>query len=90
MALQGIDVEAAVGRKKDVKEVEKHEEKEIETPSTPKREAEEELGPNAKRAKEGVVEEDAEVEDANGKTEEAKKPGDEEAKAEDTAKTTTV
>lgn len=81
MDLQGIDVEAAVGRKKEVKEEVKLEEKEVERPSTPKREAEEELGPDAKRTKEEIPEdtndqvkdEDTEIKDAEVKNEEETK-----------------
>lgn len=67
MAMQGIDVEAAVGRKVDVKEVKKEEE--ADTPGTPKREAEEELGPDPKRPKEEVTEEDRGISDADRKME---------------------
>ena len=61
MAIQGIDVEAAVGRKAEVKE---EEEKAVEAPRTPKREAEEQLASDAKRPKE----EDAERANADNKS----------------------
>ncbi|KAL3423452.1 hypothetical protein PVAG01_05199 [Phlyctema vagabunda] len=56
--MQGIDVEAAVGRKAEDNEVTEKDEK---SSSTPKREAEEDLGANEKRLKEGQPEQDAEV-----------------------------
>jgi hypothetical protein len=76
VAMQGIDIEAAVGRKVDKEEGdaegegegEKGEESEL--PGTPKREAEEELGAAEKRLKtEDTAQEDTEVEDAGGKME---------------------
>jgi hypothetical protein len=75
MAMQGIDVEAAVGRKAEAKEeVKPEEEKEVEAPSTPKREAEEELAPDPKRPKEEAeVEVDAETVEADDKSKEEKK-----------------
>jgi hypothetical protein len=73
MSLQGIDVEAAVGRKVEVKQEAKAEEKEAETPCTPKREAEQEMGPNAKRPKEDIKDEDSKVVDTDIKTEEESK-----------------
>lgn len=74
MAMQGIDVEAAVGRKAEVKEeVKPEEEKEVEAPSTPKREAEEELAPDAKRSKEEAKVEDADTVNADDKSKEEKK-----------------
>lgn len=98
VGMQGIDVEAAVGRriapkpepsssssastaKDDAKEEEK-----AETPTTPKREAEDELAGEGKRGRvdsmEGVIPEsssgktDVEIVDADGKTEDEPKVGE--------------
>jgi len=76
MAMQGIDVEAAVGRKIEPRET-KVEEKDPEAPSTPKREAEEELGADAKRLKDENMAGDVEIVDADGKSEDEKKVGEE-------------
>jgi hypothetical protein len=63
MALQGIDIEAAVGRKLSSKS-----EEEEEKPGTPKREADEEIGGESKRAR--SESEDEEVKkDKEGNTE---------------------
>lgn len=78
VAMQGIDVEAAVGRRAEVKEEVKPEEEEAEVPGTPKREAEEALAPDAKRPKEDVDQEDVEVIDTNDKSEEERKAAKEE------------
>jgi len=86
MAMQGIDVEAAVGRKAENKEELNLEEKEAEAPNTPKREAEEDLAPGAKRTKEEAKEEDVELEESDSKTEDENKEeegGNKEADATD-------
>jgi hypothetical protein len=101
MAMQGIDVEAAVGRKITSLETgaddEKSKDKEmgIENvePATPKREAEEEIGGEEKRIKGDVTstDEDVELVDADGKSEDEKKVGEEgETKGADAVDTTTV
>jgi hypothetical protein len=77
MAMQGIDVEAAVGRKAEIREEVKPERKEGEAPGTPKREADDELGPNAKRPKEDKTDEDTEIVNVDGKTEEEEKVSEE-------------
>ena len=95
VGMQGIDVEAAVGRKiapkpdpsvSTAKDDAKEEEEKAETPTTPKREAEEELTGEGKKAKvdsmEGVTLEsvagktDIEIVDADGKTEDEPKVGE--------------
>lgn len=75
MAMQGIDIEAAVGRKigtMDGADDEKLEGKEIVGMATPKRGAEEEIGGEEKRVKEDVKDEDVELMGADGKAEEKK------------------
>jgi len=79
VTMQGIDVEAAVGRRvgdtggaDDEKPVD-----ELKEPATPKREAEEELGGEEKRVKEGVEEKEAELVDPDGKTDSEEKVGEE-------------
>lgn len=87
--MQGIDVEAAVGRRGEVKE---------EGAGTPKREADEEMGNVEKRVKEAEVEGKEEEEedemvlvDADGRTEGEKKVGEEgENKGADAVDATTV
>ncbi|TVY56971.1 hypothetical protein LCER1_G001641 [Lachnellula cervina] len=92
----GIDVEAAVGRKAEVKneDGDAKKEDELETPSTPKRDAEEEIGADEKRVKEDVTEEDDDdmvLVDADGKMEDVKKIGEEdENKGSDAVDATTV
>lgn len=92
----GIDVEAAVGRKAEVKNEDEDAKKEdeLETPSTPKRDAEEEIGADEKRVKEDVTEEDDDdmvLVDADGKMEDVKKIGEEdENKGSDAVDATTV
>ncbi|KAH7319500.1 hypothetical protein BKA65DRAFT_103375 [Rhexocercosporidium sp. MPI-PUGE-AT-0058] len=109
VGMQGIDIEAAVGRKLDVKQDDEEEEEEAvekqvkeeegkfeegrEEPSTPKRDADTEMGGEEKRVKaeEGVKSEDVEVVDADGKTADEKKTGEEgETKGPDAVDTTTV
>ena len=89
IGMQGIDVEAAVGRRaepapsEDVKEegIEKAKDEE-DAPRTPKRGAEEELGADEKRFKDEehkdmkVKEEEMEMVDADGKTEDENKIGE--------------
>jgi hypothetical protein len=99
MAMQGIDIEAAVGRKLVVEEdevkdehVEDEKSKEETTtrPATPKREAEEEIGGEEKRLKE-EVDEDVEIVDADGKTENEPKVGEQgENKGADAVDTTST
>ena len=85
MGMQGIDVEAAVGRKVEVKP----KDEEAGAPVTPKREAEEEMGADEKRFKEDV--EDMELVNADGKGEDDKKVGEDgENKGPDTVDTSTV
>lgn len=89
--MQGIDIEAAIGRKLDSDEQEPTKEDELDktTPSTPKREADEEMGSEEKRAKGEDVE--MEITDADGKTADEPKVGDEgETKGPDAIDTTTV
>ncbi|KAG0651736.1 hypothetical protein D0Z07_2032 [Hyphodiscus hymeniophilus] len=81
--MQGIDVEAAVGRKiggmDGADDEEARDEKptdETAQPATPKREAEEEIGGEEKRLKEEVKNEDVELVDADGKAEEETKVGE--------------
>jgi hypothetical protein len=95
VGMQGIDVEAAVGRRiapkpdpstSSAKVDAKEEEEKAETPTTPKREAEDELTGEGKKAKvdsmEGVIPEsgagkmDIEIVDADGKTEDEPKVGE--------------
>jgi hypothetical protein len=100
VGMQGIDVEAAVGRRiapkpdpstssasaSTAKSDAKEEEEKAETPTTPKREAEDELTGEGKKAKvdstEGVTPEpvagktDIEIVDADGKTEDEPKVGE--------------
>ncbi|KAL2063733.1 hypothetical protein VTL71DRAFT_5538 [Oculimacula yallundae] len=101
VGMQGIDIEAAVGRRLDVKndeeddEEKKEDEGEKETkkePSTPKRDADTEMGGEEKRAKvEQVKEEDVEIVDADGKTADEAKVGEKgETKGPDAVDTTTV
>lgn len=66
MSLHGIDVEAAVGRKTETKEETKSEEKDDDTPGTPKREADEDLGSEAKRTKETPEEVKGELDSSAG------------------------
>lgn len=81
-AMQGIDVEAAVGRKISSLDgaVDEKPQDEAEmadaAPLPPKREAEEELGGEEKRVKEDVST-DVELADADGRSEDEKKIGDE-------------
>jgi len=85
MGMQGIDVEAAVGRRtaksdptaEDEEEEAKAEEK-VEAPTTPKREAEDELAGGGKKLKvDSTAEpEDMEIVDADGKTEIEPKVGE--------------
>lgn len=74
--MQAIDVVAAVGRTSD--DMAENEEDVKEEPNTPKREAEEDIGPEEKRIKEDREEKSPEVDmvDADGKTEEEKKVGE--------------
>ena len=94
IAMQGIDVEAAVGRKiesVDGEDDEKPEKKDVPESITPKREAEEEIGGEEKRVKEDVKDEDVELVDAGGKAEDEKKVGEEGGnKGADTVDTSTV
>lgn len=93
LAMQGIDVEAAVGRKIATTDGadEKPVEEEAIEPATPKREAEEEIGGEEKRVKEDVKDEDVELVDADGKAEDEKKVDEEgENKGTDVVDTTTV
>ncbi|KAF4635025.1 hypothetical protein G7Y89_g3092 [Cudoniella acicularis] len=95
VSMQGIDIEAAVGRKAEAIENEEVKE-EVEAPATPKREAEEEIGGDEKRIKEDVdmevkEEQDIVLADADGKTEEEPKVGDEgETKGSDIADATAI
>jgi len=75
MGMQGIDVEAAVGRRVEVPDESAGVDVEL---GTPKREAEEELGPQGKKLKleEGAKDEEMEFVDADGKSEAEKKVGD--------------
>ncbi len=82
--MQGIDIEAAIGRKLDLDEADtetedKSEEEEKATPGTPKREAEQEIGGEEKRVKaeDADIDTDVEVVDADGKTEDEPKTGQE-------------
>ena len=79
---QGIDVEAAVGRKVEVKDEDEDVKKEdqLETPSTPKRDAEEEIGADEKRVKEDATADDDDdmvLVDADGRMEDVKKISEE-------------
>ncbi|TVY49836.1 hypothetical protein LOCC1_G000465 [Lachnellula occidentalis] len=93
-SLRGIDVEAAVGRKAGVKDEDEDMKKEDEVePSTPKRNAEEEIGADEKRVKEDATEDDDDMVlvDADGKTEDVKKIGEEaENKGPDAVDATTI
>jgi hypothetical protein len=77
MSMQGIDVEAAVGRKPEAKEEAQPEEQEGDAPGTPKREAENELESEAKRSKAETKDKDADLVDADGKMGDEKKVGEE-------------
>ncbi|CZT13215.1 uncharacterized protein RAG0_16773 [Rhynchosporium agropyri] len=102
VGMQGIDIEAAVGRRLDVKEddedgadKEDEDEKEAETkdePSTPKREADTEMGGEEKRAKtEEIPEKNTEIVDADGKAADEPKTGEKgETKGSHAVDTTTV
>merc|ERR1712093_437772 len=99
VGMQGIDIEAAVGRRLDPKsdgeeEVKDEEEATAESkePSTPKRDADEELGGEEKRVKaDDAKSEDVDIVDADGKTADEKKVGEEgETKGPDAVDTTTV
>ena len=104
VGMQGIDIEAAVGRRLDPnsdddedveKEVKDDEEAtdESKEPSTPKRDADEELGGEEKRVKadDANKSEDVDIVDADGKTADEKKVGEEgETKGPDAVDTTTV
>jgi hypothetical protein len=95
MGMQGIDVEAAVGRRLNVENDEKVKEDESmsERNATPKREAEEDLSGDEKRVKEeSETKSDAmEIVDADGKAEAEAKVGDAgENKGADAVDTTTV
>jgi hypothetical protein len=86
MAMQGIDIEAAVGRKLTSKSKEEEEEK----PGTPKREADEEIGGETKRARSESESEDEEVKkDEEGNTELVDADGEPKA-SEDAVDTSTV
>jgi len=88
---QGINVEAAVGRRAEVKDEDEKKEGEPEAPVTPKREAEEELGADEKRIKEDTEDKEMVLVDADGKTEDEKKVGEEgENKGADAVDATTV
>jgi hypothetical protein len=88
MAMQGIDIEAAVGRKLTSKSEEEEEE---EKPGTPKREADEEIGGESKRARsESGGSEDEEVKkDKEGDTELVDADGESKV-SEDAVDTSTV
>jgi hypothetical protein len=104
MAMQGINIEAAVGRKvggmdgaddEEVKDEAVQDEdlinEEIAEPATPKREAEEEIGGEEKRLKENMKDEDIELVDADGKSEgETKVGGEGENKGADAVDTTST
>ncbi|PVH69587.1 hypothetical protein DL98DRAFT_522105 [Cadophora sp. DSE1049] len=105
VGMQGIDIEAAVGRRLDSKtddeeeDVEKQVKDEEEAaaeskePSTPKRDADEEMGGEEKKFKagEGVKSDDVEIVDADGKAADEKKFGEEgETKGPDAVDTTSV
>ena len=86
VAMQGIDIEAAVGRKLTSKSEEEEEEK----PGTPKREADEEIGGESKRARSESESEDEEVKkDEEGNTELVDADGEPKA-SEDAVDTSTV
>ncbi|KAH8596564.1 hypothetical protein B0O99DRAFT_685564 [Bisporella sp. PMI_857] len=95
--MQGIDVQAALGRKTEpaTHKDEKDEDVTIEdvTPETPKRLADEDLGAEKKRIKEGETDADGDavLVDADGKTEDEPKFGEAgESKGADAIDTTTV
>jgi hypothetical protein len=91
ISLQGIDVEAAVGRKIDSTEEDITKDQVDVEPSTPKREADEELGGEEKRVKEDVKEEDFELVDADGHDPDEKAVGEEgENEGADAVDTTTT
>lgn len=104
VGMQGIDIEAAVGRRLDVKKDEEGDEGEKESkdadeteskeePSTPKRDADTEMGGEEKRAKADDVatSEEVEIVDADGKTADEPKVGEKgETKGPDAVDTTTV
>lgn len=80
MTMQGIDVEAAVGRRVDDAES-NEEDPQGEQPRTPKRGADEEMGADEKRSKEGMEETKepevaVEMVDTDGKVEDEKKAGE--------------
>jgi len=82
--VQGIDVEAAFGRKVEpTAESTEPEEKKVTPPGTPKREAEDELESESKRLKGGPAVEDSEVMDTDPKDPDPS-PTDAETKDEDT------
>ncbi|TVY42451.1 hypothetical protein LSUB1_G001744, partial [Lachnellula subtilissima] len=93
---QGINVEAAVGRKAEVKDEDEDVKKEdqLETPSTPKRDAEEEIGADGKRFKEDATADDDDdmvLVDADGRMEDVKKISEEgESKGSDAVDATTI
>jgi hypothetical protein len=86
MGMQGIDVEAAVGRriaaKTDPSDDEDKAEEKVEAPTTPKREADEDLAGEGKKLKvdstDATAEPDVDIElvDADGKTENEPKVGE--------------
>jgi hypothetical protein len=87
MAMQGIDIEAAVGRKLTAKSSEGEEEK----PGTPKREADEEIGGESKRSRSesGGSEEEESTKDREVDTEVVDADGESKA-SEDAVDTSTV
>jgi len=94
---QGINVEAAVGRRAEAKEEDgeyvKVEREELDAPVTPKREADDDMGADEKRVKEDIKEEDDDMVlvDADGKTDDEKKVGEEgENKGSDAVDASTV
>ncbi|KAK0115582.1 hypothetical protein ONS95_000143 [Cadophora gregata] len=105
IGMQGIDIEAAVGRRldpqsdDDEEDADKQVKDEVEAaveskrPSTPKRDADEEMGGEEKRVKSDDVakSEDMEIVDADGKAADEKKFGEEgETKGPDAVDATTV
>ena len=86
MAMQGIDVEAAVGRKLTAKS-----EEEEEKPGTPKREADEEIGGESKKARSESGSEEETTKDKEGDTELVDADGEPKASADtDAVDTSTV
>lgn len=73
VGMQGIDVEAAVGRRSEGQEVS---DMEAITSTTPKREADELLGSDSKRIKEEVEDENMELVDADGRSAQEEKVGE--------------